>query len=458
MKKIRIIFGVSLAPLVLLPLLLFTPRMYPAQETTWELPVKKKILENGLPVVLETNDSSETTAVFVFIRGGKRAEPADKSGLAFLTTRLAVDIPDNDKLRKLLSLATRFSVTSREDYSLIDIECLTSNLEPTLKILSKIIADPLFSGRRIDAVKDNMRHQANLEQDDSVLAGHLASLGAFFENPGYAGSIYGDEKSVSAIKGKDVSDFYKRRFTAANIVVSASSDLKEENLIGMMTDCFAGLPAGEINPPDPVGFRQEREITAIIPRETKQSYVCIAYVLPGLSRRQFALSYLLESLLGRGPGSRLWPLRTEQRLAYNVNCRVTQMIDGGLLEAYLETDNSKRATALEALRSTIAELASSGIEAEEFATLQIMSKATFLRDNEARSPRAYTLGMFEALGLGYDFFSALPAEMDAVGLEEMNAFIKSVLGPGQSFEVIVGGEGEKKSPSPILPGLSWPVP
>ncbi len=458
MKRFRIGFRVSLAGLMLLPFFIFVSQLYPDQNMAWELPVKKKVLENGLPVVLETNDSSETTGIFVFVRGGKRAEPAGKSGLCFLATRLTIEIPDQDKLRKLLSLATRFSVTAREDYSLISIECLSSNLEPTLKILSKIIADPLFSGRRIDAVKDNMRHQGKLEQDDSILTGHLASLGAFFEDPGYAGSIYGDEESINAIKGKDISGFYKRQFTAANIVISASSDLKEEELLGMITDCFAGLPAGEIAPLGPAGLRAEREKTAFIPRETKQSYVCIAYFLPGVSRRQFVLSYLLESLLGRGPGSRLWPLRTEKRLAYNVNCRVTQMLEGGLLEAYLETDNSKRATALEALRSTIAELASNGIEAEEFASVQTISKATFLRDNEARSPRTFTLGMFEALGLGYDYFSALPAEIDAVSLEEMNAFIKSILGLDKSFEVIVGGEGEKNSPSPILPGLSWPVP
>jgi zinc protease len=444
MKKKGSSFAIRLAGLLLLPFLFFSPRMLPGQKTARELSVTKKLLENGLPVILETNGSSETTAVFIFIRGGKRAEPAGKSGLAFLTTRLAVEIPDQDKLRDLLSLATRISVTSREDYSLIDIECLSSNLEPTLKILSKIIVAPLFSGMRIDAVKDNMRHQGKLEQDDSVLSGHLANLGAFFENPGYGGSIYGDEKSISAIKGKDVSDFYKRQFTAANVVVSASSDLEEEELVRLIAGCFSGLPAGEVTPLGPPGLRTEREKPALIARKTKQSYVSVAYPLPGLSRRLFALSYLLENLLGKGPGSRLWPLRTEKRLAYNVNCRATQMLEGGFLEAYLETDNSKRETALEALRSAITELASHGIDAEEFGTVQTVAKANFLRDNEARSARTFTLGMFETLGLGYDYFSALPAEIDTISLEEMNAFLRNILGAQKSVEVMVGREEKKE--------------
>ncbi len=433
-----------LAGLSLLLLLNFSPLLFPDQEAAWKLPVKKKVLENGLPVILEMNKTSATTVVQIFIRGGKRAEPAGKSGLVFLTTRLAVEIPDQDKLRNLLSLATRISVTSREDFSLISLECLSTNLEPTLKILSKIIADPLFSGLRIDAVKNYMRHQGKLVQDDSVLSGHLANLGAFFEVPGYGGSSYGDEKSIDAIKGRDVSDFYKRHFTAANIVLSASSDLEEEALLGMMADCFSGLPAGESFPLGSVGLRSEWGKPVFSAKETKQSYVSVAYRLPGLSQRQFALSYLLENLLGRGPGSRLWPLRTEKRLAYNINCRVTQMLEGGLLEAYLETANSKREIALEALRSTIAELVSGGIDAEEFGTVQTVAKANFLRDNEAKSARTFTLGMFEVLGLGYDYFGDLSTEIEAVSPEEMNTFLKNILGVEKSFEVIIGREEKQK--------------
>jgi zinc protease len=444
MRKRKISCVSRLAGLALLLLLNFSPLLYPGQDAAWKLPVKKKVLENGLPVILEMNKTSATSVVQIFIRGGKRAEPAGKSGLVFLATRLAVEIPDQDKLRNLLSLATRISVTSREDFSLISLECLSTNLEPTLKILSKIIAGPLFSGLRIDAVKDYMRHQGKLLQDDSVLSGHLANLGAFFEVPGYGGSSYGDEKSIGAIKGRDVSDFYKRHFTAANILLSASSDLEEETLLGMMADCFSGLPAGESFPLGSVGLRSEWEKQVFSPRETKQSYVSVAYRLPGLSRRQFALSYLLENLLGRGPGSRLWPLRTEKRLAYNINCRVTQMLEGGLLEAYLETDNSKREIALEALRSTIAELVSGGIDAEEFGTVQTVAKANFLRDNEAKNARTFTLGMFEILGLGYDYFGDLSAEIEAVSPEEMNTFLKNILGAEKSFEMIIGREEKQK--------------
>jgi predicted Zn-dependent peptidase len=415
------------------------------QGQTWQLGARKTVLNNGLTMVVERDGSSETTVVQILVRGGKRAEPEGKTGLAFLTTRLAVEIPDSDKVRELMSMATGCSVASRGDYSVINIECLSPNLERTLTILSKIILDPLFSSLRIDAVKDYMRHQSRVEEDDSVVIGHLASLQAFFPSPGYAGSVYGEEKTIEAIRGRDISEFYKRRFTAGNLTVVVTSDLDEERIIALIGGALADLPRGDALPFEPAGLRIPGEKTALIERDTKQSYVSLAYPLPGASPRGNALSYLLENLLGKGPGSRLWPLRSEKRLAYNVSSRLSQMMDGGLLEAYLETDNSKRESARAELRGLLDELVKNGAAADELETAKAAARANFLRDNEVKETRSVTLAAFEALGLGFGYFNELLAGIEAVTLEELNTFIRTVLAPERSFEVVIGSGLEKKS-------------
>jgi predicted Zn-dependent peptidase len=428
------------------------------QGQAWKLEAKKIMLDSGLAMIVERDRSSETTVLQVLVRGGRRAEPAAKAGLAFLTTRLAVEIPDSDKVRELMSMAAGFSVLSRGDYSLIHIKCLSPNLEQTLKILSKIILDPLFSSLRIDTVKDYMRHQSRIEEDDSVVVGHLASLRAFFSSPGYAGSVYGEEKTIEAIKGKDIAEFYKRHFTAGNLTVLVTSDLEEQRIIEIAGKALAGLDRGAPLSFEPSAPHLPDEKTALIERDTKQSYVSLAYPLPAVTPRNYALSVLLENLLGKGPGSFLWPLRSEKRLAYNVNSRATQMVDGGILEAYLETDNSKTEAARIELRSVLDELAEHGISGDELETAKAAAKANFLRDNETRETRAGTLAAFEALGLGFDYFNGLLNEAGAATLEEMNAFIKAVLAREKAFEVVVGSGLGKNSGATSLPGSSWQLP
>jgi zinc protease len=411
-------------------------------DPSWALAAQKKVLESGLTVIQERDTSSATTFLQIIIKGGKRVEPPGKTGLAFLTSRLAVEIPDTNKVQELISLASRISVASRGDYALITIECLSSNAEATIKIISKLILDPLFSGLRLDAVKKYEQHQSKIEQDDSAVVGHLANLHAFFANTGYEGSIYGDEKSLEATKGKDVKDFYKTYFVASNIIFSWCSDLQEEAVLQMVDKYFAAIPRG--NPVDfgPLSLTFPEETKRFIERDTKQTFVSLAFPVPRISPRSYALSYLLETLLGRGPGSLLWPLRSEERLAYNVNCRLTQMQEGGFLEAYLETDNKKTDIALEALKRALAGLFEKGTTSEELEVTKTMAKANFLRTNEPKSMRATTLGSFEALGLGFGYFTELSSLLDSLTLEEVNAFIKEVFAPEKAFELVVGPKKE----------------
>ncbi|MFZ2053154.1 MAG: pitrilysin family protein [Candidatus Aminicenantales bacterium] len=409
-----------------------------------EGPAQKITLDNGLTVILEIDESSPTTILQILVKGGKRAERAGKRGLSFLTTRLSVEIPDSGKVQELMSLATRFSVTALADHSLINIECLTENLEASLKVLSKIILDPLFSGIRIDAVKKHMEHQSQIEEDDSVRLGHLACLGAFFAGTPLEGSIYGDKESLKAIKNRDVADFYGRYFFGPNMILSITSDLPGKTLLDLVGKYFAEIPKGEPVSFDPVSASDPEDRIIQIERDTKQTYIGLAYRLPEVSPRNFALATLLENLLGKGPGSRLWPLRTEKKLAYNVNCRATQMQSGGVIEAYLETDHSKMETAKAVLWQTILDLYQNGISGEELAFTKTAAAADFIRENETKSGKVATLAFFESVGLGLSFFSGLSAEIEALSLDHVNAYIQSILAPEKALEVVIGSKPGKE--------------
>ena len=400
----------------------------------------KRTLENGMTLISERDETTATTAIQILIRGGKRAQPAGQESLAFLATRLAVEIPDENKIQDLIGMASRFQVTVDGDYSLIQLECLSGQLEATLKILAKIVSAPLFSGLRIDSIKTHAEHQGRIEEDDSVSLGHLAALRAFSGTPGYGGSVYGDQKALAGIRGKDISDFYKRYFVGPNMVLAVSSDRQDAE--AAVESALGGFPAVPAASPERAALRVPGEREISLTKETKQAYVSEAFLLPQVTPRNFALGLLLENILGKGPGSRLWPLRAERKLAYNVNAVATQMTDGGIIEAYLETDKNKKREALETLRGVLSEVYQSGVTGEDLRAARISVWADFLRDNEARPARTRNLAVFEALGLGLDFYYGLRTELEAVPLEEMNAFTKSVLAPENSVTVVIGPKTE----------------
>jgi len=59
-------------------------------------------------------------------------------------------------------------------------------------------------------------------------------------------------------------------------------------------------------------------------------YLQIAHrLIPEMAAKNSVMAFILENFLGKGPGSKLWRLRQQQKLAYNVDCRVTEMEKGG---------------------------------------------------------------------------------------------------------------------------------
>jgi predicted Zn-dependent peptidase len=143
-------------------------------------------------------------------------------------------------------------------------------------------------------------------------------------------------------------------------------------------------------------------------------------------------------MIGKGPGSRLWGLRMDERLAYNVDARLTWTRSAGVLEAFLESENAKADRAAEALDRTLRALWEEGAGEAELGAAKAMAKTEFLRSIEAKPERAMRLGRFEVLGLGFERVLGLHEAIDGVTLDSFNGFIKTVLAPDKALRVTVG--------------------
>ena len=419
-------------------LLFAEPVLHSKEVLLWKTPPKKLALSNGLSVIYHKDDSSAITVLHLVARSGKTAQSEGKEGLAYLTTRILLEIPDWKKAQELMVKGSRISMLCKEDYSRINLASLSENLGDTLKIYSKIILKPLLSGLRISKIKEQMVHQKERESDNSNILGHQAHMEKLFANTVVGSSALGSEESHERIKKKDVENFYKDNFHAKNIFIVVCTDLEEEVLMKMLQKYFGKLPSKETVAIKPINSSLPEERESFIEKETEQSLVSIAFPLPTLSPKNFILAYMLENLLGVGVGSKLWALREEQKLAYFVNAQTTHMNSGGILEVYLETENSKREIARKELRKILVDLFENGLGEDELKTTKIHSKSYFLRGIETKEIRAQNLDFFEASGLGIDFANQILVEIDKISLEEIEAYINEVLNPERYVEVIVG--------------------
>jgi predicted Zn-dependent peptidase len=388
--------------------------------------------------IYQRDDASPTTVSQILIQGGRRGEMEGKEGVAFLITRLCLDLPDQQQLQRLMNQATNRTFFTRQDFSIIKIACLTENLEDAIKLSTRILKNPLISGLRIDRTKDLMNHYRKLQEDEPINLAHAAAMNALFSGSPYASGAYGTEESLKKIKKRDVEDYFRKHVRAENMIVSVSTNLDKETTLALMKPLFEEFPSGKPDEFGPLTTSASGEKNLTLEKDTKQVLVYRGFPLPKITERNYILSTMLQDLLGKGINSKLWPLRSEKKLAYIVNARAFLLREGGILEAYLETDRSKKELATAELEKTITELFQVGITAEELRIAKVHSKGAVMRENETKDEKSYNLAVMEASGLGYDFLDRILTEIDATTLEELNAFIHRVLNPENTVTITVG--------------------
>ena len=417
---------------------------------TWKSEPEKVKIDDDLSYIYQQDTSSRLTALHILVKGGKRAVPPKQRGLAFLTTRLAVELPELNRIWRLMELGSTLYYHVEGDFLIISIRSLSEHLDETLDIILQGIKNPLFSGIRIENVKKYMEHRGKGEDDSPEQLMELTFFNTFFNAAAntYAGSIFGDPETLANIKKKDIQDFYDRCFNSANMIITVCSDLEKTALTPIMTKHFTDLPTGEPVKTKPVQVVIPEKKELFLGKNTRQVLISYGALLPRMSRGDYVSMVMLENLLGKGIGSKLWPLRAQKELAYSLDTRFIQMQDAGLLIILLRTDSDKRREARQALKDLLVNIHTAGFTMEDLDTARKLSKADFLRDNETKERRVRTLSYFEAMGVGIDFFTGFFSQMDQVTLEDFNAFLKKVLNPAQLLEVVIGPE------VPEVPGVS----
>jgi predicted Zn-dependent peptidase len=364
--------------------------------------------------------------------------PAGLDGLAAISTRILLEIPDEGKVQALMSQAARLNYVCLEDVSIVVVECLSEHLEEALRLAAKIVQDPLISGLRVGRAKDLLKAYSRMDEDDPVTTGRNVVFSALYGGRGYGSLLYGTESSLAALDRKDVVSFIRRSVVKPNVFFGVQSDLDPGPVRALLEKFFDGIPNGPApeRTDQTAAVPDDREL--VVHKSTRQSSVERAYCLPRKDLTDMAKGVLLETLLGKGPGSRLWSLRVDERLAYTVDADLTWTRTGGVLIAHLETGKARVPEAAAALGRVIDGLRDNGLADDELEAVRATAWTRFLRATEAKGPRLRTLGLYEALGLGPGSVADLLAAVKAVTREEMEAFIREVLDPARALKVTVG--------------------
>jgi predicted Zn-dependent peptidase len=254
--------------------------------------------------------------------------------------------------------------------------------------------------------------------------------------------ISGTSDTVSPMTRAQVNRFYRRRYTAPEIIIAAAGNLEHGAFVRLVRAALAGTPL-DSGPAAPAGLRPARRVpvqparTVVENRDTEQAHVVLGG--PGIGRldeRRFALG-VLNNLLGGGMSSRLFQeIREKRGLAYSVYSYATQYAETGVFGVYAGCAPGKVEEVLDLTRAELDRVASSGVTADEVARGKGMAKGSYVLGLEDTGSRMSRLAKSELLYGDLMTVDELLDRVDRVTLDEVNELAADLLSRPLSLAVL----------------------
>jgi len=281
--------------------------------------IKESTLANGTVVLLEEVPWVHSASFGVWVRAGSGHESAATSGISHLLEHLFFKGTESRDARQIVQAVERSGGTANafagREHTCLYVKMLDTHLPEGIELLADILRNSLF---------------CDIEKEKQIVLEEIASVNDSPEElvhdlfmtdlwPGHALGfpIAGTRDAVMQLGIEQVRRFYRQRYRAGNIVISAAGNFDAGEVLRQVSEHFGDMDSGraETDPSLPIASQGTR----VHPRNIEQTH--ISFGSTGVSAndpRRFALA-LLSTVLGGNAMSRLFQrIREVEGLAYSV--------------------------------------------------------------------------------------------------------------------------------------------
>jgi predicted Zn-dependent peptidase len=400
--------------------------------------IRQTVLPSGLRIITEEIPATRSAALGVWVGIGSRDETPGMSGASHFLEHLLFK---GTHKRTALQISAEIEAVGGEtnafttkEYTCYYARVLDADLPLAVDVLCDAVADSILDPADVETERSVILEEIAMHEDEPGDEVHDVFTEAIFGDQPLGRLISGTEESVTPMTRNQINGFYRRRYTAPNIVVAAAGNLEHTTVVRLVRKAMAGTgldsaPAAPVEPR--VGakrIRTQKPHTVVRNRDTEQAHVVLGGV--GIGRRderRFALG-VLNNVLGGGMSSRLFQeIREKRGLAYSVYSYASQYADAGVFGVYAGCAPGKVEEVLDLIRAELARVAAHGVTDEEIARGKGMVKGSFVLGLEDTGSRMSRLAKSELLYGDLITVDALLARVDAVSLDEVNAVAAELL-------------------------------
>lgn len=378
---------------------------------------EKKVLKNGLRVVLAPMENTEAVTLLVLVGVGSNHEAKKINGVSHFLEHLffkgTKSRPRLGQIHKDLDKigADHNAFTSKEITGFW-VKTSSKDFGVGLDIVSNILLEPLFKKEEIEKERGVILQELNMYEDipQQKVWDELYEV-AYGDQPN-GRPIGGIIESVNNISRLDILKHKNSNYFAENIVVVAAGGFNKEKVFGQIAKSFQKTKKGEKRKGIKTKNTQKSPRVRLIEKSTEQSHVAVGLKAYDMFNKKRHVLSVLSTILGGNSSSRLFTeIREKLGLAYYVGSTLGLQSDSGILALKVGLSPENLEKSIKKIFSILEDFKNRGVSKKEL--------------NDAKSfIRGQTALNFETSDAVADFYGA--QELFYKKIEQPEDYLKKI--------------------------------
>lgn len=364
-------------------------------------PVFKKVLQNGMTVLVKPMHLVPKVSVQVWYNVGSKDEKVGEKGIAHLIEHMIFKgtekLSETDIVAISHKLSGKINAFTSYDYTGYLFDMPTHHWKQSLPILADCMTNVSFKDDHLNSEMKAVIQELKMYRDSYQRSLIDEMVGLVFGDHPYHHPIVGYKQDLWSVHGSDLRAFYKKHYAPNNATLVVVGDVEPEEVFALAEENFGKIPANPGYKKDAYYFNKDIGAKSItLYRDVQQPMVVLAFVVPGIKERSEHIYEIASQILGEGKSSRLQKrLINELQLVTSIETGCYDLFDHALFFVLYEPKDVADIPAIEAvIQEEIASIAQNGAtdaELERALKKAQMKLYSTMEDTEAQ---AYSIGKY----------------------------------------------------------------
>ena len=373
--------------------------------------MQKRVLANGLTLLLERNPVLPVVDLQAYFMGGVRVETPETNGLTRLMAQLLLKGTPyrsaNDIASAFDAMGGSIRAHSGNNSFYVTAACLAEDLPQALDIFADVIMRPTFPSDEVDKTRRLLVAALARQQDN-----WREELSNLFHATHFTASPYrlrpaGSAAALEQLKRADVVDFHQRYAAPNNMVLAIVGDIDVERTAALVERAFTGFQPRDLAFPDiavdPKPAQTRREV-----QQTRKQVAAIQVGFAGSTvyntQDRYALHILDAVMSGIGiPGGWLHTELRGKQLVYVVHAFNWLGLEPGYFAIMAAAQPQQAQQVVDVILKNVDKAKAGEISDAELERAKQQAVIAARLDEQTNEQRAGAAALDELYGLGFDF-------------------------------------------------------